>query len=546
MNGKVKQLARMLALAAALCLSVAGLALAAGQGSYQLVGLGPGAADLMTPRQLAAIEAADIVFCDDKTKQMLAANVDLSGKEIIGGYGLAFPYFGKDCAKVPAEAGKRWGKSCEEFHKLQAEFVAMVQKAVAQGKKVVMTSGGDPTIYGPGVWTLIALKDLQPTVVPGLSALNAGNAALKASLGEVIITAPFDKPGQKDSIENMAGQPKATMVIYMPRDMDKLLARLAKAYPADTPVGVVENAGGAEKQKVALGTIADIGRKLGDMKAMNCLVYVGQPLAKAQFNPADTPGAQSGQGKYYLVGMGPGDADLATLRALEVIKKADLIFVGRGMKERFAKELAGKNVVEGYYRLFPFYGQDCSKIPAAEKSRERMSCEEYQQKQAEFAAMVRQAVAKGQTVAMLDSGDPLIYGPCSWSLIELRDIPTEAVPGMSCFNAANAAVGAGITEGKSSHSVLLASGWSVEEMAKHQAAMVLFTMRTEFKKFVDALLKSYPPETPVAIVFSAGYAKEEHVLRGALGGVLQQVEGQKLPFEHLLYVGDFLTNDSPY
>jgi precorrin-4 methylase len=225
-----------------------------------------------------------------------------------------------------------------------------------------------------------------------------------------------------------------------------------------------------------------------------------------------------------------------------VIEKADLIFAGKRISDKFKSHLAGKKVLNGYRRLFPFYGKTCADLSPAEKARERMSCEEYHRKQAEFAAIVRAAVAEGKTVAMLDSGDPLVYGPCSWSLTELRDLDTEVVPGLSCFNAANAALRAGVTEGKNAHSVILASGWSVKEMAIHQSTMVLFTMRTEFKKFIDSLAQHYPSDTPVAIVFSAGYAEKEKVMHGSLGSILDQVGEKKLPFEYLLYVGDFLNN----
>ncbi|MCI5164133.1 MAG: hypothetical protein D3917_19385, partial [Candidatus Electrothrix sp. AX5] len=168
------------------------------------------------------------------------------------------------------------------------------------------------------------------------------------------------------------------------------------------------------------------------------------------------------------------------------------------------------------------------------------TCEQYHQKQEEFAAKVRKAVAEGKTVAMLDSGDPLVYGPCSWSLAELNDLNTEVVPGVSCFNAANAALKTGVTEGEKSHSVILASGWTVDEMARHQSTMVLFTMRNEFKKFIDTLTKYYSPDTPAAVVVRAGYAQDERVVQGTLGSLLDQVGKEKLPFEYMLYVGDFL------
>jgi precorrin-4 methylase len=512
-----------------------------GGGSYKLVGLGPAGLDLMTPRQLKAVEEADIVFCRPKVQKTLSPKIDFKNKKVIEGYNHIFAYYGKNCPKGKEKKKTRWGKTCEEFHQKQAEFVSMVKKAVAGGKKVVMTVGGDPTIYSPGIWTVLALKDLKPEVVPGLSAFNAANAALKAGLGEVIITAPFVKKGGADSLESLAGHDRATMVIFMPRDLDKLMTRLGKAYPADTPVGVVVSAGSPDKEKVVLGTVADIRQKLGGKSDFHSIIYVGKAMAKSQYAPQ-----KGGKGKFYLVGVGPGDPDLATFRALEVIKKADLIFAGRRVQELFTKELTGKKVLDGYYRLFPYYGRPCPKAGEKPQRRERMSCEEYHQKQAEFGRLVRQAAAKGKTVAMLDSGDPMVYGPCNWSLSELKDLDTEVVPGMSCFNAANAALGAGVTEGRSSHSVLLASGWSVEEMARHQATMVLFTMRTEFKKFIDALGKHYQKDTPVAIVFNAGYADKEKVMRGTLGDIMSKVGGQKLPFQHLLYVGDFLTNHKPY
>jgi precorrin-4 methylase len=329
------------------------------------------------------------------------------------------------------------------------------------------------------------------------------------------------------------------MVIFMPRDLQALFARLSHVCAADTPAAIVSYAGYTDQQKVTAGTVGGFAADVSGLDARMSLVYIGQALAKAQFK-TEQPSAQAAKGKFYLVGIGPGDADLATLRALKVIKEADLIFAHKRISDKFKAYLAGKKVIDGYHRLFPFYGKDCARLTPAEKAGERMSCEQYHQKQAEFVAMVRAALAEGKTVAMLDSGDPLIYGPCSWTLTALRDMHTEVVPGLSCFNAANAALRTGVTEGQNAHSVILASGWSVEEMAVHQSTMVLFTMRTEFKKFIDSLLKHYPADTPVAMVFSAGYADKEKVMRGILGSILDQVGENKLPFEYLLYVGDFL------
>jgi precorrin-4 methylase len=512
-------------------------------GSYCVVGIGPGDADLLTARAVSVIRKADLVFCNSETREGLAGLVDFQNKQVLDGYGGLFRYYGKDCSTLTEEERTRKHKmTCEAYHEKQAEFAALVRKAVAEGKNVVMLSHGDPTIYGPDIWTLKELADLHPGVVPGLSAFNAANGALQVGLGEVILTAPFPgKDGKegKDSIENLAGHERATLVIFMPRDMDSLLARLSTSCAMDTPVAVVSHAGQQGKVKVITGTVADMARKLAGQDTKFSLVYVGKALNEAQHNGRISEQAHN-QGKFYLVGTGPGDSDLATLRALEVIRKADLIFASKRLSERFQKELSGKTVIEGYHRLFPFYGKKCSEVGEKERARERMSCEEYHQKQAEFARRVRKAVAEGKAVAMLDSGDPLIYGPSSWTLKEFKEIKTEVVPGLSCFNAANAALAQGVTEGKRSHSVILASGWSVEEMATLQSTMVLFTMRTEFKKFIDTLSRHYSPDTPIAIVSSAGYAQKEKVLRGRLDGIMEQMAKESLPFEYMIYVGDFL------
>ncbi|MCI5193539.1 MAG: tetrapyrrole methylase [Candidatus Electrothrix sp. AU1_5] len=508
-------------------------------GTFKVVGVGPGDGDLLTLRAVKAIEDAEVVFCSAKRQEKLSSAIDFNGKEVIDGYGVLFWHYGKKCKENEKRHPKQ-RMSCEEYHSKQAEFAQKVRESVAEGKDVVMLSSGDPTIYGPDIWTLRELSELDTELIPGLSAFNAANAALKASLGEVMITAPFiSKDGEQDSLEQLSAHEKATMVIFMPWDMKKTFARLAKSYPANTPAAVVSNAGMVGKEKAVLGTVGGFAADSSKLEGKRSVIYVGKRLDRAQFNKP--PKKEAGPGKYYLVGMGPGDPDLATVRAMQAIEKADLIFSGERLRRKFAKELEGKPVITGYHRLFPFYGKECSEVKKEGTSRrERMSCEEYHQKQEDFAAKVREAVAQGKTVAMLDSGDPLVYGPCSWSLTELNDLNTDVVPGVSCFNASNAALKAGVTEGKHSHSVILASGWSVDEMARHQSTMVLFTMRNDFKKFIDTLSKYYSPDTPAAVVVKAGYAQDEKVVQGTLGTMLDLVDKENLPFEYMLYVGDFL------
>ncbi len=247
--------------------------------------------------------------------------------------------------------------------------------------------------------------------------------------------------------------------------------------------------------------------------------------------------------QFYLVGVGPGDPDLLTLRAVEVIRKADVVFCSRGWSTKLAAYLDGKKTYDGYWRLFPYYGQDPSEL----EGEERAACEKITRKRNEFIGIVREAVKAGKTVAVLDSGDPLIYGPSAWCLEEFEDLKPVVVPGVSSFNAANAALKRGITTSHETKSVILtASDWpgktdTIDKLAAHHSTMVLFTMRAEFKSFIDKLLVNYPPETPVAVVKYAGYQDKEEVIEATLGTILEKVGPDRLPFEYLIYVGDFLT-----
>lgn len=247
--------------------------------------------------------------------------------------------------------------------------------------------------------------------------------------------------------------------------------------------------------------------------------------------------------RFYLVGVGPGDPDLITLRAIKTIEKADLVFCMPSIKAKFDTYLDGKEVVHGFWRLFPYYGED----PAELTGDERRECEEIAAKRTEFIGMVRRAIDEGKTIAILDSGDPLIYGPWAWCLEEFDDLKPVVVPGLSCFNAANAALGRGITTAEKTKSVILsAADWpgktdTIEKLSVHHSTMVLFTMKTEFSEFIEKLSTNYPPTTPVAVVKHAGYAAEEEVVQATLETILDRIGDDTLPFEYLIYVGDFLT-----
>ncbi|MBN2159916.1 MAG: tetrapyrrole methylase [Spirochaetes bacterium] len=270
----------------------------------------------------------------------------------------------------------------------------------------------------------------------------------------------------------------------------------------------------------------------------SCLLIIAACLpagcAKKEL-PADT--------RLFLVGVGPGDYDLASVRAVNVIKAADVIVCFERSKEKYGDFIGGKEVIAVPHGFWHHYGKKPSDLKGeVAKKEERIS-----QKRDDFIKQVRDLTARGKIVAVLDSGDPMIYGPWAWILEEFEDLNPAVVPGISCFNAAHAAIGKSPTiTGPTKSVILTANDWpgkkdTIDKLAKHGASMALFTMRAEYDFFISKLKAGYPPNTPVAIVIHAGYKDKEKVITATLDTIDNKIKGTELPFEYMIYIGDFIT-----
>jgi len=246
-----------------------------------------------------------------------------------------------------------------------------------------------------------------------------------------------------------------------------------------------------------------------------------------------------GKGRLFLVSMGTGDRDNMTIRAQKVVLAADVVLSSKHLLETFADLLEGKAVHEIGHALFKKNCPHRLENPGAFEAEER-----------KIRNLVRETVAAGRTVAVLDNGDPTIYGPHIAFLTEFPDLNPKIIPGISSFNAANAALGRAVTGGIVSRSVILTGGIgttgsfdcrdTLSQLGETQSTMVIFTMRVKLPKVVEELKLNYPGDTPVAIVCQAGYHAKEKVILATLDTVLDMIKDMELPFEHLVYVGDFL------
>jgi precorrin-4/cobalt-precorrin-4 C11-methyltransferase len=247
---------------------------------------------------------------------------------------------------------------------------------------------------------------------------------------------------------------------------------------------------------------------------------------------------ETGKGGFFLVSVGVGDPDLITVRAIDTIAKSDIVICRKETWEELATYLKGKEFLDISRAGWRTYGKDCSEMEDREA---RSKCEKDRKSRGELIVEIRAAINAGKTVAVLGSGDLLLYGgPYRWYLKEFADLQPGIIPGVSCFNAANAALRTDVAAGKETRGVVLTTIQEIEKLSQGHPTMVIFTMFTKFGDLVAKLRTLYPLETPIAIVFYAGYKDKERVVKGTLDTILEQVRGEEFPFEHLVYVGDFL------
>ncbi len=241
--------------------------------------------------------------------------------------------------------------------------------------------------------------------------------------------------------------------------------------------------------------------------------------------------------RLFLISVGVGDPDNITLRAHKSLAQADVVFCMSRVRNRFADLLAGKPVHEAGHGLFtPLARRDASDAEVdAMESQTRQT--------------IRKALAEGKTVAILDYGDPCLYGPQAGYLHEFRDLDPVVIPGVSSFNAANAALATNIADGARSRSVVLTAARNadvayrgddrLDKLAETRSTMVIFTMGIDLPRVVEQLSRHYPADIEVALVCYAGEIERQSVQRATLATVLELVGKNPPPFEHLLYVGDF-------
>ena len=231
------------------------------------------------------------------------------------------------------------------------------------------------------------------------------------------------------------------------------------------------------------------------------------------------------QGKIWLVGAGPGDADLLTLRAARLIAGAGLI-VHDG--------LVGPDIL----LLAPPSARLIS--VAKRRARHTMPQEEIN------ALLIRHAKA-GRQVVRLKGGDPFIFGRGGEEAEAARaaGVAVEVVPGISAANGAAAAAQISLTHREASSIVSFVAGqckglaeqdWA--GLAGKSRTLVIYMGVATAGQIAEKLMADgLAPEMPVAVIENGARANMR-VLRGLLAGLPELVERERVVSPALILIGD--------
>jgi uroporphyrin-III C-methyltransferase len=232
-------------------------------------------------------------------------------------------------------------------------------------------------------------------------------------------------------------------------------------------------------------------------------------------------------GKVYLVGAGPGDLDLITVKGLKCIQKADVILYDRLINKElltYAKE--GADLIY------------CGKLP-----------DFHTLKQETINHFLVKHAKNGKVVVRLKGGDPFVFGRGGEEAETLakHKIPFEVVPGVTSGVAASAYAGIPVTHRDYSGSFAFVTGhrqskeseaiqW--ESLAKGVDTLAIYMGVRNLPYIREQLLKyGRGEQTPVALIHW-GTTKDQQTVTGTLSNIIEKAKQHRIENPTMIIVGE--------
>ncbi|MFQ5795331.1 MAG: uroporphyrinogen-III C-methyltransferase [Candidatus Bipolaricaulia bacterium] len=233
-------------------------------------------------------------------------------------------------------------------------------------------------------------------------------------------------------------------------------------------------------------------------------------------------------GMVYLVGAGPGDPELMTLKALKAIEVADVIIYD---------SLVGAKIVENL-------SEDVELIACGKRARPNLTQESINE-------LMAKKVREGKTVVRLKGGDPTILGRLGEEMVFLREhgISFEVVPGITSAIAAPVAAGISLTHRGLASSVVFLTGYQAsvssaldwESLVKCNGTLVILMGVTRLEEITLELVRhGMNADMPVAIVEKA-MLPDQRVTVGELGTIVEVAKLKGVRPPAVLIVGQVVS-----
>jgi precorrin-4/cobalt-precorrin-4 C11-methyltransferase len=219
--------------------------------------------------------------------------------------------------------------------------------------------------------------------------------------------------------------------------------------------------------------------------------------------------------KVFIVGAGPGDPGLITVKGMDLLMKAEVLI--------YAGSLVNQELVD--------------RCPAAVKLNSwGMSLEQ-------TGDAIEEGLKAGKFVVRLHSGDPAIFGSIVEQMADLgkRGIEADIVPGVSSMFAASAALKTQLTLKGVSDTLIITrpAGETLEEdkiaeLSRHGASMVIFLGTDKLEDIMHRV--EYPPETPAAVVYHASWP-DQKIVKGTVQDIVAKAKEAGIEKTALILIG---------
>ena len=277
------------------------------------------------------------------------------------------------------------------------------------------------------------------------------------------------------------------------------------------------------------------------------------------------PALAAAPGKFYVIGTGPAGPQTATLQALETMKKMDAIVAPDRQAKMYA-EYIGKTpvIMDPWQGIWGYKGKPYNKLTPQELAEYKVVRFKLRDQRVE---KIKALMAQGKNVALLDWGNPCLFGPSHWYTEKFKPEEVVIIPGMGCDAAGMAALGHSTIPAHGARFVVQTAPFflfdrvpdpgmgfdgdseegqkALKDLAKHEHTMIIYMGLKDPVKLFDYLGKFLPANLPVACVFYAGYPGKQRVLRGTVADMGAKLAGDKERFMGLLFLGRFMEG-APY